>query len=326
MASVSRHYTRHVAASVFFTAALPAVAAVLAGKSIPLAIVAGILAVTAIVRLVRLIRYPISQTVMMSRAIAMGDTMLHIPETDDPLLGQASKDMNRILASYRRDQNELETRKNYYERILRIMTHELRNTVTPIVSLTDFMIQNPELQSEEDRLEAIGIINSQAHNVCNFLESYRQLTVLSQPTLASIPAAQVFGQLQTLLSSEPGYDRISFETAGNVILQADSSLLSLALINIIRNAVQATDGIQDAYVRVLASAPGGKACITVTNNGPEIPDNQIEQIFLPFYSTRKNSSGSGIGLALSRQIMQLHDGTLTCTSHYPFTVFTLQFP
>ena len=325
MASVSRHYTLHVAASVFFTAALPAASALLVRISVPLAIALGILAIIAIVRLIRLLRFPISQTVMMARAIANNDTMLHIPETDDPLLSQASKDMNRILQSYRRDQNELETRKNYYERILRIMTHELRNTVTPIVSLTDFMIQNPELQSEEDRLEAIGIINSQAHNVCSFLESYRQLTVLSQPTMADVPAANIFQQLQTLLSNEPGYGRIRFETAGDVVLHADSSLLSLALINIIRNAVQATDGIPDGYVSVLASAPSGNVCITVTNNGPEIPESQIEQIFLPFYSTKKKGSGSGIGLALSRQIMQLHGGTLTCSSHYPFTTFTLQF-
>lgn len=326
MASVSRHYTLHVAASVFFTVVLSAVFVPLLKVHAALAVLDAILLATVIVRLVQLVRYPINQTVMMSRAIANNDTMLHIPETDDALLGQASHDMNRILASYRRDQNELETRKNYYERILRIMTHELRNTVTPIVSLTDFMIQNPNLQSEEDRLEAIGIINTQAHNVCSFLESYRKLTVLSQPTMTDVPVSGIFQQLQTLLSAEPGYDRIRFETAGDVVLHADSSLLSLALLNIIRNAVQATDGVQDGYVRVLASAPGGNACITVTNNGPEIPESQLSQIFLPFYSTKKKGSGSGIGLALSLQIMQLHGGTLTCSSHYPFTTFTLQFP
>lgn len=325
MASVSRHYTLHVAASVFFTVVLSAAFVPLLKVHAALAVLDAILLATVIVRLVQLVRYPINQTVMMSRAIANNDTMLHIPETDDALLGQASHDMNRILASYRRDQNELETRKNYYERILRIMTHELRNTVTPIVSLTDFMIQNPQLQTEEDRLEAIGIINSQAHNVCSFLESYRKLTVLSQPTMADVPAVNIFQQLQTLLSNEPGYGRIRFETAGDVVLHADSSLLSLALINIIRNAVQATDGIPDGYVSVLASAPSGNVCITVTNNGPEIPESQLEQIFLPFYSTKKKDSGSGIGLALSRQIMQLHGGTLTCSSHYPFTTFTLQF-
>lgn len=325
MASVSRHYTKHVAVSVFFTVVLSAAFVPLLKVHAALVFIDAILLLCTIVRLIQLIRYPINQTVMMSRAIANNDTMLHIPETDDPLLGQASQDMNRILASYRRDQNELETRKNYYERILRIMTHELRNTVTPIVSLTDFMVQNPDLQSQEDRNEAIGIINSQAHNVCSFLESYRKLTVLSQPSMSAVPAASIFQQLQTLLSNEPGYDRIRFETAGDVVLHADSSLLSLALLNIIRNAVQATDGVQDGHVSVLASAPGGKACITVTNNGPEIPDSQIEQIFLPFYSTKKKDSGSGIGLALSRQIMQLHGGLLTCSSHYPYTTFTLQF-
>ena len=195
MASVSRHYTRRLAASVFLTVVLSAAFVPLLKVHAALAVLDAILLATVIVRLVQLVRYPINQTVMMSRAIANNDTMLHIPETDDALLGQASHDMNRILASYRRDQNELETRKNYYERILRIMTHELRNTVTPIVSLTDFMIQNPNLQSEEDRLEAIGIINTQAHNVCSFLESYRKLTVLSQPTMTDVPVSGIFQQL-----------------------------------------------------------------------------------------------------------------------------------
>ena len=326
MASYSRHYTLHVTASVVLTMALPAVAVwlVTAGH-IPFAVLASILAVMVVVRLIRLVRYPISQTEMMARAIKNNDLMLHIPETDDVLLHQASADMNRILLSYRRDQNELETRKNYYDRILRVMTHELRNTVTPIVSLTDFMIENPDAQTEEDRREAIGIINSQAHNVCSFLESYRQLTVLAQPSMTDIPVSRIFSNLQTLLKAEPGADRVRFETAGDVVIHADSSLIPRALINIIRNAIQATDEVEDGQITVLASAPGGKPCITVTNNGPEIPESQIEQIFMPFYSTKKRGSGSGIGLALSRQIMQLHEGTLSCSSHYPFTTFTFQF-
>ena len=326
MASYSRHYTLHVTASVMMVMALPAVGVWLSFKGYaPFAVLMGILTLAAVFRLIRLLRYPISQTEMMARAIKNHDLMLHIPETDDVLLRQASADMNRILLSYRRDQNELETRKNYYDRILRVMTHELRNTVTPIVSLTDFMIENPDAQSEEDRREAISIINSQAHNVCSFLESYRQLTVLAQPSMTDIPVSRIFSNLQTLLKAEPGADRVRFETAGDVIIHADSSLIPLALINIIRNAIQATDGVEDGRITVMASAPGGKPCITVTNNGPEIPESQIEQIFMPFYSTKKRGSGSGIGLALSRQIMQLHEGTLTCSSHYPYTTFTLQF-
>ena len=326
MASYSRHYTLHVTVSVVMMMILPAVSVWLfiAGYA-PFAVLSAILALAAVLRLFKLLRYPISQTEMMARAIKNNDLMLHIPETDDLLLSQASADMNRILLSYRRDQNELETRKNYYDRILRVMTHELRNTVTPIVSLTDFMVQNLDAQSEEDRREAISIINSQAHNVCSFLESYRQLTVLAQPSMTDIPVSRIFSNLQTLLKAEPGADRVRFETAGDVVIHADSSLIPLALINIIRNAIQATDEVEDGKIEVMASAPGGKPCITITNNGPEIPESQIEQIFMPFYSTKKRGSGSGIGLALSRQIMQLHDGTLTCSSHYPYTTFTFQF-
>ncbi|MBR5158078.1 MAG: HAMP domain-containing histidine kinase [Bacteroidaceae bacterium] len=338
MALSSRHYTWNVVITVLLVTAMPAVTVLLAliasrtetmgAKTLITsvgAIVTATIAIISIVRLIRLIRYPVNQTELMARAVVNKDFMLHIPKTDDLLLGRASQDMNRILDTYRKDQNELETRKNYYDRILRVMTHELRNTVTPIVSLTDWMVSNPDAQSEEERQEAIGIINTQAHNVCNFLESYRQLTVLEKPDMADIPATTLFRNIQTLIKAEKGAGRVRFETAGDVVLHVDSGLLSLALINIIRNAIQATEGVEDGQVTVLASMPGGKPLITVTNNGPEIPQAIIEQIFMPFYSTKKKQSGSGIGLALSRQIMQLHEGTLTCSSHYPFTTFTFQF-
>lgn len=334
MASYIKHYTFQLVLSVIMIMTFPAVGVWLltsgdsylpARTGILTALIAMALTVAGIVWLVRVIRYPIRQTEMMARAIRNNDLMMHIPQTRDPMLRQVSADMNGILLSYRKDQNDLETRKNYYDRILRVMTHELRNTVTPIVSLTDLMVQDPDAQSEEERREAISIINGQAHNVCSFLESYRQLTVLAQPSMTLVPASGIFSDIKTLFKVEPGAERVRFEIAGNVVVRADSSLIHLALINIIRNAIQATDGVPDGKITVLASAPGGKPRITVTNNGPEIPENRIDEIFLPFYSTRKNGSGSGIGLALARQIMQLHDGTLTCSSHYPYTTFTLQF-
>ena len=109
MASFSRHYTLHVTASVVMIMALPAVSVwlFLSGYT-PFAVLLAILAVAVVFRLIRLLRYPISQTEMMARAIKNNDLMLHIPETDDVLLRQASADMNRILLSYRRDQNELD--------------------------------------------------------------------------------------------------------------------------------------------------------------------------------------------------------------------------
>lgn len=336
MGSVSRHFTWHVTVCILLVSTLPATSIWLLCAylhpenhpgfnflTLPLAVLTGLIAILFIFRLIRLLRYPITQTEIMTRAIVNNDLMMHIPETDDPILNRVSHDMNRILASYRRDQNELETRKRYYDRILRTMTHELRNTITPIVSLTDLIVQNPDAQSHEEQIEAISIINGQAHNVCSFLESYRQLTVLTQPNMTDMPVLRLFTQLKTLLSAEPGAEHVRFETAGDVIIHADASLLPLALINIIRNAIQAIEGVTDGQITVLASAPAGIPRITVTNNGPEIPQPQIENIFLPFYSTKKN--GSGIGLALSRQIMQLHEGTLTCSSHYPFTTFTLSF-
>ena len=169
----SRHFTWNVVITALLVMTMPAASVLLAlsvnrvqasgSKGMLLsfgAIVAAIVAVFALFRLIRIIRYPVNQTELMARAVVNKDFMLHIPKTDDPMLGRASQDMNRILETYRKDQNELETRKNYYDRILRVMTHELRNTVTPIVSLTDWMLQNPDAQSEQERQEAIEIINT----------------------------------------------------------------------------------------------------------------------------------------------------------------------
>src|SRR5574344_2421954 len=270
MTSISRHFTWRVAVNIALTAAMPSISVwMICVHShqdlyprfyffcMPGDILASFLTSVCVRRLVRLVRYPIAQTEIMTRAIVNNDLMMHIPETDDPILNRVSHDMNRILESYRRDQNELETRKRYYDRILRTMTHELRNTITPIVSLTDLIVQNPDAQTHEEQIESISIINGQAHNVCSFLESYRQLTVLTQPNMTDMPVLHLFTQLKTLLSAEPGAEHVRFETAGDVIIHADASLLPLALINIIRNAIQAIEGVTDGQITVLASAPGG---------------------------------------------------------------------
>ena len=107
-------------------------------------------------------------------------------------------------------------------------------------------------------------------------------------------------------------------------LYADPNLLTLTLINLVRNAAQSLAGCDNAHIEVRATWADGTPYITVTDNGPGIPENRIEHIFEPFYSTKQN--GSGIGLALAYQIMMAHGGRISASSQPGTrTTFTLEF-
>lgn len=328
MASVSRHYTLHVALTLLAQALTLAAAVVLLvhpalsgwWAKTAVAVLSLLLWLAALLRLVRLIRFPIRQTRCLIGAMQSRDVTVRFPATRDPLLGDVTDDMNRILRTYCHDRFDMETHRQYYDRILRVMTHELRNTVTPIISLTDWMMK--EETTAADRQEAIGIIRKQAENIHAFLDAYHQLTHLPQPVKENLSARTLAGNLQKLLAGERLAGAISFKVHGDFVIHADESLLTLALLNILRNAMQAIADTPDGIISVLMTRTPTGTRIVVTNNGPAIPSAQTEQIFQPFFSTREG--GSGIGLALSRQIMLLQGGTLSCESNPPLTHFIFE--
>ncbi|MBO4590558.1 MAG: HAMP domain-containing histidine kinase [Bacteroidaceae bacterium] len=285
-------------------------------------IVCLIVCVWAIIRLWHLVRLPLHQTTFFVGAMENRDTTARLPRSDDPMLGPVLRDMNRVLQSYCLDRAGMESQRQYYDRILRVMAHELRNSVTPIISLTDWM-QTTSI-SEEERAESLSIIHQQAEGIRSFLEHYQELTQLPDPQWADIPVRMLLEGLRLTLNCEPMAHRISYYVQGEPTLHADEKLVRLALLNIIRNAMQAIDGLEDGHISLHASKLSEEIRIVVSNNGPLIASSETEQIFQPFYSTKKE--GTGIGLALSRRIMELHGGTLTCDSNPPLTMFTFTFP
>lgn len=272
----------------------------------------------------RVLRFPLCRMHYFLGAIRGHDLTMRFPASKDPMLGPIGDDMNHILQQYCAENQELEWRKKHYDRMLRVMTHELRNTVAPIVSLTKDVLSRPDEYDPERIHECFNIINEQAEGINTFLASYHQLTNVPEPVCRHIVVKDLFAKLGRLLRNETGPCELELNAPAEMQLYADPHLLTLTLINLVRNAAQALEGCDEARIEVRATLADGVPYITVTDNGPGIPENRIEHVFEPFYSTKKN--GSGIGLALAYQIMMAHGGSITAVSRPNVcTTFTLQF-
>ena len=325
MASIKRHYTlRLVAALVSVLLSYTLVLYLLYTGDRRLVISAIVLMVAAVVWLWHTLRYPLQLMRHFLRALRGRDLMMRFSTLKDPLLGQACNDMNEILQLYWAEVHELEWRKKYYDRMLRVMTHELRNTVAPIISLTDDVLKHTDEYDKALTHECLTIINEQAEGINTFLASYHQLTNVPEPVRSDIPIKELFAKLGRLLRNETGSCMLELNAPTEMRLYADPNLLTLTLINLVRNAAQSLEGCDNARIEVRATWANGTPYITVTDNGPGIPENRIGHIFEPFYSTKKN--GSGIGLALAYQIMMAHGGSINVSSQPGTrTTFTLEF-
>lgn len=234
---------------------------------------------------------------------------MNFPPVRDAKLDEMYEGMNRITTLYRDSLSDLEYKQLYYDRLLRIMTHELRNSITPVISLSSDMLKRPENYTAEDFQEGMEVIHGQCVSVNAFLDSYRQLTHLPPPEIQQVDVEKLFGQLQRLMA----HPSIHFTWGNGMKVMADADLLTLVLTNLIKNAREATEGQPDACIHIIASDADGAPYISVSDNGPGIPEEAAEEVFLPFYTTKQ--SGTGIGLCLSRQIMRLHGGDLKLNYH-----------
>ncbi len=270
--------------------------------------------------LLRLANYVPNQVNYFLHSLLCHDYMIHFPATKDTKLGMMYENMNRIIAQYRNSLLDIEYKQQYYNRLLRIMTHELRNSITPVITLSSDMLKRPENYTSDRLRRGMEVIHGQCVGVKAFLDSYYQLTHLPDPQKETIEMDDFFGHLQDLMN----HPSIHIQWGKGMKLEADESLLSMVLTNLIRNACEATEGMPDADIRVVATDSGGSPYIMVSDNGPGIPEEIRDEIFLPFYTTKQE--GTGIGLCLSRQIMRLHGGDLKLSlSNGPGATFILSF-
>lgn len=269
------------------------------------------------VRLMQMVRRLIHQMSFFVNALSDKDFMIRFPESDDCELCEMLSVMNRIIALYRDNRTEIETKRLYYDRILKIMNHELRNSITPLVSLSDDMLKRPQVYRGDVWREGMEVINDRCVSIKRFLDAYYEMTHLPPPQMGTIEVEQLLAHVRQLFVRElrrPEFQNVDlrFSVGRGMTLDGDEALLCQVLINLINNALQATAATARPLIEVVASTPGGKPCITVTDNGTGIADDIIADIFQPFYTTR--SDGTGVGLCISRQIMRQHGGDLTVSS------------
>lgn len=208
-----------------------------------------------------------------------------------------------------------------WTRLIRVLTHEIMNTVTPIASLSSALSQNLDAYDTEDVRSALGTISSSSEGLISFVQSYRSLTHIAAPIRKAFYLRDLVNDSVTIAQANWPSAKVSYhELSEDIILYADYGQISQVMNNLIKNAVQA--GASD--IDITASIDKReRTVINVANNGEPISETGREQIFVPFYTT-KGISGTGVGLSLCRQIIRLNGGTINLTSSTPeATVFTI---
>ena len=246
------------------------------------------------------------------------------------------------LVSLQNIQSELEEKEmEAWQNLIRVLTHEIMNSVTPISSLASTArdMLNQEVKTNGSQLPlnqeaiqdiqgAMQIIQNRSQGLIHFVESYRKLTRIPKPNYQIVPVSSLFGRVRQLMNGQIEEKTIDFTVCvepETLEVTADPELIEQVLINLVVNAIQAVDGQPDTRIDLMARLDGrGRVIVQVSDNGPGIVEEALDKIFVPFFTTKKD--GSGIGLSLSRQIMRLHRGTITAQSK-PFekTLFTLRF-
>lgn len=208
-----------------------------------------------------------------------------------------------------------------WTRLIRVLTHEIMNTVTPVASLSSALSQNLDSYSAEDIRSALGTIASSSESLISFVQSYRSLTHISAPVRKAFYLKDLVNDSVNIAKANwPSVNVLYRELSSDVILYADYGRMSQVLNNLIKNAVQAGAG----NVSITASIDKREqTVIDIANDGEPISASGQEQLFVPFYTT-KGTSGTGVGLSLCRQIVRLNGGTIKLSSSTPeATVFTI---
>ena len=234
-----------------------------------------------------------------------------------------NKESFRLIA-FQDIQSELEEQELVaWQKLIRILTHEIMNSVAPIASLSstirDVIDQNGKVIEEEMTKQirsSVDVIQKRSEGLLDFTETYRSLTRIPPPKFQLVDGKVLIEEAFTLLKSDLKSKNITVNLhfpPGPVTFQADPNLLEQVLINLIKNAMDAVREEEkpqiDIYLQML---PSHKITIQIIDNGSGIPEETMEHIFVPFYTTKRE--GSGIGLSLSRQIMRMHKGNIDLQS------------
>ena len=238
--------------------------------------------------------------------------------------GRFNRTLNRIRTIFEKQRQAHE--QDSWTRLIRVLTHEIMNTVSPIASLSDAMAKSVDENghSELDIKAGLETISDSSKNLIGFVQTYRQLSGVAKPIRKALDLRELMDSVIALNSEYAASCGAVCEyrpEGDDLMIYADEGQISQILINLVKNALQA------GAKRIDITAKMGKdddVIIQVANDGEPIPVAAQEQIFIPFYTTKKE--GSGIGLSISRQIMRNHNGSIELLqSNAQQTIFELRF-
>lgn len=231
-----------------------------------------------------------------------------------------------VVQDIHKELDEKET--DSWVKLIRVLTHEIMNTITPITSISESILKYYKTKTGlvpladfneshiQNTVKGLEVIKDQGGDLMEFVQSYRSFLSLPKPDKSLINAEKLLNKVKVLMSQENDGTPTNFEIIvqpNDLELYVDEKQISQILINLCKNALQALNGQEDGKIKMVAGlTKGNKKYLRVIDNGPGITPELMEEIFVPFFTTK--DTGTGIGLSLSKQIMHLHGGSMSVHS------------
>lgn len=274
---------------------------------------------TAVITMLLTRRKDIRKVAYMMDALEDGELNFRFRDTS-----KFNRTLNRIRTIFEKQHQAYE--QESWTKLIRVLTHEIMNTVSPIASLSDALAGSMDQNghSELDVKAGLETISDSSKNLIKFVETYRELTGVARPIRKAVSVQELMNRIISLNSEQITANQAvcSYSTnEPNLVIYADEGQISQILINLIKNALQA--GAHHIEIEGLKGSDG-EVILRVSNDGACIAPESRDQIFVPFYTTKPE--GSGIGLSLARQIMRQHNGSIDLVrSEADQTTFELRF-
>lgn len=253
--------------------------------------------------------------------------------------GLRIRDENYKLVSLQDIRQELEEQElDSWQKLIRVLTHEIMNSVTPVSSLSQAInemlvdekarrrrLDEIEEEDIEDMYSSLKTIEERSKGLLKFVSDYKNLTSLPQPSFESLSVRSLLEHMEHLFARDMKEAGVEFrieKPSGSLNIWADQQMIQQVLINLITNSIEAVKDRKNKIIRLVAESNEDRTSIRVIDNGKGINPEDADKVFIPFFTTRKK--GSGIGLSLSRQIMRLHNGSIYFHSDKKGTTFVLE--
>ena len=217
------------------------------------------------------------------------------------------------------DRKELES----WQKLIRVLTHEIMNSIAPITNLTYSIrrslkenVGSEKVQKSviDEAIEDTNIIESRSNSLMQFVENYRKLTKLGKVSFDEVNVKRLIENSVNIFKEEISNSNIELNLVidDGIIIKGDAKLLEQAFINLTKNAIDALNETKHPYIKIKAELIENQLIISIEDNGSGIESDKIDDIFIPFYTSKEN--GSGIGLSLVKQIISIHKGIISVNS------------